>query len=80
MNEQKCPLCGGAKRNSATTFTVDYNSGVVVVRNVPALVCNQCGEEWIPDEIAAKLESIVSSARNEHRQIEVLNFAFNIAA
>lgn len=38
----KCPLCGGIKRKGKTTFIVDFGSGVVVVRNVPATICSQC--------------------------------------
>lgn len=35
----QCPLCGGTKAPGATTFTADFEFGVVVVRRVPALVC-----------------------------------------
>jgi YgiT-type zinc finger domain-containing protein len=34
-----------------TTFTVDLGFGVVVVRDVPATVCSQCGADWISDDI-----------------------------
>ncbi|MEK7264453.1 MAG: type II toxin-antitoxin system MqsA family antitoxin [Bacteroidota bacterium] len=80
MSNTSCPLCGGVKKSATTTFTVDYTSGVVVVRNVPASVCSQCGEEWIPDDIAEKLESIVESARIGQMQVEVVNFAYTVAA
>lgn len=39
----QCPLCGGTKAPGATTFTADFEFGVVVVRRVPALVCSLCG-------------------------------------
>ena len=51
-----CPICGGNKVKGTTTFTVDLGFGVVVVRNVPAMICEQCGEEWIGSETALKLE------------------------
>lgn len=63
----KCPLCGGNKKAGTTTFTVDMGFGVVVVRNVPATVCSQCGADWIDDYIASKLEEIVESERNTTR-------------
>ena len=47
-----------AKRSS---FTVDLGFGVVVVRNVPALVCDQCGADWIADETAERLEKTVNA-------------------
>jgi YgiT-type zinc finger domain-containing protein len=67
-----CPLCGGAKKPATTTFSADLETGVVVVRRVPARICSQCGEEWISDRMARKLEQIVARARKNHSQGEVL--------
>lgn len=66
-----CPICGGSKVRGTTTFTVDLGFGVVVIRNVPALVCEQCGADWIADETAERLEATVNDARKRHRQVEV---------
>ena len=74
LKTKVCPDCGGNRRPGTTTFTVDLGFGVVVVRNVPALVCSQCGADWIADEIAERLESMVDDARNRHRQVEVTAF------
>lgn len=71
----KCPLCGGDKAAGKTTFTVDLGFGVVVVRDVPATVCSQCGADWIEDPIAAKLEDIVNEAREKHHTVEVMSLA-----
>ena len=70
-----CPLCGGHKAPGTTTFTADIGTGVVVVRHVRATVCTQCGEEWIDNETARKLESIVTDARVKRRQVEVADLA-----
>lgn len=61
----------GQNQRGQTTFTVDLGFGVVVVRNVPAVVCSQCGADWIQDPIAAKLEDIVNEARKKHLTVEV---------
>jgi YgiT-type zinc finger domain-containing protein len=61
-----CPLCGGSKRPGTTTFTAELGFGVVVIRNVPALVCAQCGTDWIADEVAARIEELVEGARKRH--------------
>jgi YgiT-type zinc finger domain-containing protein len=66
-----CHICGGTKTQGTTTFTVDLGFGVVVIRNVPALVCEQCGADWIADETAEQLEITVNDARQRHRQVEV---------
>jgi YgiT-type zinc finger domain-containing protein len=67
----KCPLCGGEKEPGTTTFTVDLKFGVLVVRDVPALVCSQCGDAWIEDAVAAKLETVVADARRRQAVVEV---------
>ena len=66
-----CPLCGGEKQPGTTTFTVDLRFGVVVVRDVPALVCTQCADTWIDDPVAGMLEDIVADARRKHALVEV---------
>jgi YgiT-type zinc finger domain-containing protein len=71
----RCPLCGGSKAAGETTFTADMGSGVVVVRHVRATVCSQCGEEWIDDATARRLEQVVNEARLQRREIEVTAFA-----
>ncbi len=53
-----CPLCGGQLGEGTTTFTADFGDGVVVVRHVPARVCSQCGEAWVDDTQAARLEAL----------------------
>lgn len=66
-----CPLCGGEKKSGTTTFTVDLKFGVVVVREVPALVCSQCGEAWIGDAATEKLERVVADARRRQAVVKV---------
>lgn len=54
-----------------TTFVTDLGFGVVVVRNVPALVCERCGEAWYSDDTAAELELRVNEARTQRQQVAV---------
>jgi YgiT-type zinc finger domain-containing protein len=55
-----------------TIFAVDLGGGVLVVRNVPALIWAQCGEEWIADEVAARLENLADDARQRGAEVEVI--------
>jgi len=73
--KELCPLCAGTKRNGTTTFTADLEFGVVVVRKVPAMVCSQCGADWIDDRVAKQLEEIVGDARKKRLQVEVTSFS-----
>jgi YgiT-type zinc finger domain-containing protein len=61
-----------AKRRPALVLQRDYlGSGVVVVREVDATICSQCGEEWIDDATARQLEQIVNDARARRLQVEI---------
>jgi len=67
----RCPLCGGDKRPGTTTFVTDLEFGIVVVRDVPATVCVQCGSDWIDDATAGRIESVVAEARAKKHQVEI---------
>ncbi len=70
-----CPVChGGHKQPGTTTFTVDLGFGVVIVRDVPALVCDLCGADWLEDNVAEELELIVEQARIKHPVVEVTSW------
>lgn len=59
-----CPICGQeALTPGTTTFATDAAGTVVVVRDVPAEVCGNCGEVFISDEVAAELEVQVADAK-----------------
>ena len=75
INSSLCPIChSGKKQAGQTTFTVDLGFGVIVVRNVPAQVCDLCGADWIEDKTAETLEKIVDQARQKHSVVEVANW------
>jgi len=60
-----CPICGQAALSpGTTTFAADADGTVVVVRDVPADVCDNCGEAFISDAVAAELEALVTEAKN----------------
>ena len=74
--KDRCPICQGHKVEATTTFTVDLGFGVVVVRHVPATICEQCSTEWIDDENAEKLEQLVNEARLKHSMVEISEFPY----
>ena len=47
--------------NQQVTHTVDLGNCIVIVKNVPARVCVQCGEVWYSGTVAKQLEKIVDA-------------------
>jgi YgiT-type zinc finger domain-containing protein len=60
----KCPTCGtGSLRPGVTVFAADVDGTLVVVRDVPASVCDVCGEAFIDDGVSEELETTINDAR-----------------
>jgi YgiT-type zinc finger domain-containing protein len=54
-------MCKGTVRDGFSTFTTDMGGCVVVVKNVPSFVCDQCGETSYNSEVTQRLEQIVKN-------------------
>ena len=72
-------MCKGSLTDKPATFMVDIVNSIIIVKNVPSQVCNQCGEESYSDEIAKQLEKIVNSLRASVTEIAVINYADKVA-
>ncbi|MGA2370794.1 MAG: type II toxin-antitoxin system MqsA family antitoxin [Candidatus Korobacteraceae bacterium] len=54
----KCVLCkNGVTRPSTVTVTLERGNTVVVVRDVPAEVCENCGEYYLDSPVAQEVYS-----------------------
>ncbi len=72
----QCVICKqGTTRSGAATVTLERNGTTVVFRNVPAQVCQTCGEEYVNEETTQRLLADAERAVNAGVQIEVRAFA-----
>ena len=51
---KRCELGGLQPKHIETAFW--RNGGLMVIRNIPAMVCPTCGEEYVSDETALGLD------------------------
>ena len=64
-----CMYCKNSTTvNSTTTHVVNYKNCIIVIKNVPCLECEQCGEKYYTDEVAERLETIVNMAKKLMQQ------------
>ena len=76
----KCFFCKGDMERTTTKFIVDLGECVVIVKNVPAMVCKQCGEKSFDDETMERLEKIVDSVRNSLvREVAIVEYTDKVA-
>ena len=72
-----CPLCrNGETRPGATTITLSKPGGATVVfKNVPADVCDNCGEAYVAEVVTATLLAQAQAATDAGVEIDVRSFA-----
>jgi len=68
----KCLICKhGHTRPGKMTATLERESTTIVVKGVPADVCDSCGEEYLSQEISARLLKQAEEAVKAGIQIDV---------
>jgi len=70
-----CVMCKGNLASGQINYPVNKDSQFLLIKEVPALICDQCGEYYLDDQIFLKIEQIVASANKLNVEIEVLRFA-----
>ena len=62
------------------THAVDLENCIVVVKNVPAKVCTQCGEIWYSGTVTKQLEKIVDAiTATVITEIAIVNYSDKVA-
>ena len=74
-----CFICKGRLEDKSTTFMVEIEKSVIIIRNVPSQVCKQCGEKSYSDEVARRIEVIVNALKNTISEISVVSYTEKVA-
>lgn len=75
----KCLKCKGEMCQTTTTFVVDKDNCCIVVRRVPCLQCEACGEVVYTAEVATNLEKIVDTARRALTEVAIVKYPEAVA-
>jgi len=54
-----CEICGGKIEEKKISYSTLYKGKPIVVRNVNARVCSQCGEESFDPEVVRTLQKTI---------------------
>lgn len=74
-----CFMCKGTLEDKNTTFMVELNNCIIIIKNVPSQVCKQCGEVSYSNEVAKQIEKLISSVKNSITEITVINYTKQVA-
>jgi len=62
----RCPLCKGKMIKGKTHLPYEMGEEeILVVRDVPAWVCEQCGESFVEIEVVRRVEKLLTTAQRD---------------
>jgi YgiT-type zinc finger domain-containing protein len=72
----KCVVCkNGETHPGEVTVTLQREGTTVILKNVPADVCENCGEYYLSESIAAQVTARAEAAVESGAEVEILRFA-----
>ena len=71
-----CVLCKtGQPQPGTVTVTLERNRTVVVFKDVPAEVCQNCGEYYLSQSVTERIYKQAEEAVQRNAEVEVLRYA-----
>ncbi|MBI5444151.1 MAG: type II toxin-antitoxin system MqsA family antitoxin [Deltaproteobacteria bacterium] len=71
-----CLICKhGETEPGITTVTLQRGETSVIVKGVPAEVCDNCSEYYLSEEVTSKVLSLAEDAARNRVEVEILRFA-----
>lgn len=70
-----CPVCKhGTTAPGTATVTLEREGVTLVFKNVPAMVCDNCGEEYLNEDVTARLMEVAEEAARTGVVVDVRRY------
>jgi len=66
-----CAFCGGEVREERVELDYRYKGKLYIFENVPAGVCQQCGEKYLTAKVAKKIERNIQTQEAWERTVSI---------
>jgi YgiT-type zinc finger domain-containing protein len=71
----KCVVCKvGETRPGKTTVVLQRGSATVVINDVPARVCENCGEEYVDEQVAQSVLADAAASARAGVRVEIRDY------
>lgn len=71
-----CVICkNGTTRQGFVTVTLQRGETTVILKQVPADVCQNCGEYYLSSEVSGRVLEKAEAAVQSGAEVEILRFA-----
>ena len=72
----KCVICKhGSTSAGRTSVTLERGEAVITYKNVPAQICDNCGEAYVDSQVSASLLKAAEQSVSEGVQFDVRRYA-----
>ncbi len=72
--DNRCYFCGGKLVPRVTMLPFVIQDHVVIIKNIPAEVCTQCGEAVLDSPTARRVDQLVRQARQSGFEVSILAY------
>jgi YgiT-type zinc finger domain-containing protein len=71
-----CVICKqGSTNPGSTTVTLQRGNTTVILKGVPAEICENCGEYYLSEEVSGQVLARAEAAVRGGAEVEILRFA-----
>jgi YgiT-type zinc finger domain-containing protein len=75
-NKMECIICKqGTTHPGVVTVTLNRDESTIIVKRVPAEICENCGEYYLSEAVTAKLLERAAKALENGAEVEITRFA-----
>jgi len=72
----KCQICKlGETRAGKTTVPLTRGMTTVVIKDVPAEICGNCGEHYLSEKVTEQVYGMAEAAAQRDAEVEIVRFA-----
>jgi YgiT-type zinc finger domain-containing protein len=72
----RCVICKhGETKPGLVTVTLERDESIIVIKRVPAEVCDNCGEYYLSDPITEQVLQKAEVAVNNGAEVEIIRYA-----
>ena len=73
-----CQECGGETHEDVVKAAFWHDERLIVIEEIPARVCKNCGEQFYDDQTAQKLQSLIAAPPAKPKE-EILVSVYSLA-
>ncbi len=64
----------GKTKQGKVTVTLERDDTIIIIKQVPANVCDNCGEYYLSEQVTEKVLAMGENSVQSHAEVEILRY------